>query len=150
MLKTIKTALACLLVTLAGSSFAASPMGYWKTIDDVTGNAKSIVRITGNATDLTGQVVKLFPGAMTVCTACKGDLKDKPIQGMTVMYGLKQDASSPNEWSEGTILDPKSGDVYHCKLKVADDGKSMVVRGYVGISAFGRSQTWVKVSGKQS
>jgi uncharacterized protein (DUF2147 family) len=128
---------------------AASPMGYWETIDDVTGKVKSIINIHGTQKDLSGTVVKLFPGALTVCSACEGPLKNQAIRGMTVMYGLKQDADNQNEWEDGTILDPKTGKIYHCKLTVADDGKSMVVRGYIGISLFGRSQTWLKVSGRR-
>jgi uncharacterized protein (DUF2147 family) len=135
------------LQMIAVSAFAAgvSPIGNWKTIDDKTGNAKSIVRISGSSGGISGTVVKLFPGALTVCSACSGNLKDKPILGMTVMHGLKQDSSNPNEWSGGSIMDPKTGKVYRCTLTVSADGKTMTVRGYVGISLFGRSQTWIKV-----
>jgi uncharacterized protein (DUF2147 family) len=113
----------------------------------VTGNVKSIVKIEGSTSDLSGTVVKLFPGALTICSACNGDLKNKPILGMTVMYGLKQDADDKNKWTDGTIMDPKTGKTYHCTLTVSDDGKKLNVRGYIGISLFGRSQTWVRVSG---
>lgn len=124
----------------------ASPMGYWKTVDDKTGKVKSVVHITGSPSYLSATVVKLYPGALTTCSACSGSLKDKPVLGMTVMYGLKQSSSNLNEWSGGTIFDPKSGQVYNCMLTVAPDGKTMVVRGYVGVSLFGRSQTWIRTS----
>ena len=67
---------------------------------------------------------------------------------MTVMQGLKQNPDDKNEWIDGSIFDPKSGKTYHCKLTVSADGEKMTVRGYMGISLFGRSQTWIKVSGR--
>lgn len=140
----IKAAGIVLLMFVSLSVFAASPMGNWKTIDDVSGQAKSIVKISGSATNLTGTVVKLFPGAMTTCTACSGGMKNQPIVGMRVMWGLKQNPKNPNEWTGGSIMDPKSGKVYRCMLTVAPNGASMVVRGYLGVSMFGRSQTWYR------
>jgi uncharacterized protein (DUF2147 family) len=130
----------------ASASYAASPMGYWKTIDDVTGNVKSIVQIEGTSSDLTGKVVKLFPGALTTCSACNGDLKDKPILGMTIMHGLKQNPDNTNEWSSGQIMDPKSGKTYRCTIVVSPDASKLEVRGYIGVSILGRSQTWIKAS----
>jgi uncharacterized protein (DUF2147 family) len=152
MKKILKTTTACLLFfflsIIAVASYAASPIGYWKTIDDVTGNAKSIVKIEGSSSNLSGTVVKLFPGAMTICSACSGNLKDKPILGMTVMYGLKQNPDDTNEWSGGMIMDPKTGKIYRCSINVSTDGNKLEVRGYIGISLLGRSQTWIKVSGQ--
>jgi len=148
----IKTAISSLLFVffqmITFASYAASPMGYWKTIDDISGNVKSIVKIYGSPSDLSGSVVKLFPGAMTICSACSGHLKDKPILGMVVMYGLKENPDNPNEWSGGTIMDPKTGQSYHCTITVSDDGRKLDVRGYIGFSLFGRSQTWIRVPGK--
>lgn len=138
----------CLLQCVAITCFAASPVGYWKTIDDKTGQAKSILKVSNSGGQLYGTVVKLFPGALTVCAECSGNLKNKPILGMTVMYGLRQDAPNSNSWSGGKIMDPKTGSVYRCSLSVADDGKTMNVRGYIGVSLFGRTQTWIKVPGK--
>jgi uncharacterized protein (DUF2147 family) len=135
------------LLFMVSTSYAASPQGYWKTIDDVTGKVKSIIKIEGTD-ELSGTVVKLFPGALTVCTACKGNLKNKPILGMTVMSGLEQNPEDKNEWIDGTIMDPKNGETYNCKLSVSPDGNRLNVRGYFGVSVFGRTQTWVRASGR--
>lgn len=126
------------------SVYAASPMGNWKTIDDKTGQAKSIVKISGSPGNLQARVVKLFPGALTVCSACPGNQQGKPIMGMTVMWGLRQNPNNPNEWTGGSIMDPKTGKIYRAMLTVSPDGRSMVVRGYIGVSLFGRSQTWYR------
>jgi uncharacterized protein (DUF2147 family) len=132
--------------TYAFAAQVASPYGYWKTVDDKTGKVKSVVSISGSPSYLSATVVKLYPGALTVCSACSGNLKNKPILGMTVMYGLKQNPKNLYEWSGGSIFDPKTGKLYNCMLTVSPDGKTMVVRGYVGVSLFGRSQTWIRTS----
>lgn len=132
----------CLLVTTA--SYAASPVGTWRTIDDNTGQPKSIVRIYQSGSTLQGKVVKLLPGATTsICNNCPGKLKGKPIIGMLVMWGYKP--GSGGSWSGGRILDPGSGKVYKSNLKISPNGKALSVRGYLGVSAFGRTQTWQRI-----
>jgi len=56
-----------------------------------------------------------------------------------VKYGRSND-----EWTGGEILDPVSGKTYRAKLKLIDHGEKLVVRGYLGFSMFGRSQTWIR------
>lgn len=125
--------------------FAASPIGYWRTIDDVTGQTKAIIKIWEQSHQLFGQIVKTFPGPgeSPICIACQGELHNRPIIGMVIMNNLKQDRNGA--WIDGSILDPKNGKSYHCNIQVNNDGKSLNVRGYIGMPLFGRSQTWVKV-----
>lgn len=134
-------------ICAASSSFTSSPIGYWKTIDDVTGKPKSIVQIwkaENNA--LMGKVIKIFPrpGAdlKRVCTACEGNLRNQPIVGMVILSGLK---ASHSQWGNGHILDPDNGKTYNCALHTAENGKKLSVRGYIGIPLLGRSQTWERV-----
>lgn len=124
-----------------------SPVGYWKTIDDVTGQPKSIMHIYANQDQtLSGRVVKIFPkpgeDQNKLCVACTGDKHNQKIVGMVVLEGMKADG---NKWDDGQILDPKSGKTYRCNFTLTQDGTRLEVRGYIGISAFGRSQTWVRV-----
>ena len=67
--------------------------------------------------------------------------KDQRIVGMEILRNMKPDG---DEWTGGEILDPETGKTYKAKMKLADDGKNLVVRGYIGFSLFGRSQTWVR------
>lgn len=60
---------------------------------------------------------------------------------MTISTGLRQDG---NEFEDGKILDPENGKVYSSKAKLDDSGKKLEVRGFIGVSLFGRSQTWVR------
>lgn len=132
-------------VLLSGISWAqeSSPAGVWRTIDDKTKKERSIIRITEANGELQGVVEKIFdqPGddPAHLCKECKGERKDKPIIGMTILWGLKQDGST---WTGGEILDPKNGRVYKAKVTPSADGKTLDVRGYIGVSLIGRTQTW--------
>lgn len=142
-----------LLMLIAASSWAIpinSPIGYWKTIDDVTHVPKSILELSLDENEnLQGNVVKIFshPGndQSDLCIACKGRKHNKPILGMTLLERLQPNPKNPGEWSNGKITDPANGKIYHCFLRVADNGQQLNIRGYVGIPLFGRSQTWIRV-----
>ncbi|MBV7619401.1 DUF2147 domain-containing protein, partial [Escherichia coli] len=67
---------------------------------------------------------------------------NKPILGLDVLTGLK-DAGN-NNFSQGKLIDPLSGNIYNTKAKLSANGKRLILRGYVGVSALGRSQTWIK------
>jgi uncharacterized protein (DUF2147 family) len=135
------------LALLAGNAFAdtKSPVGVWRSIDDTTKKERSIIRITEGNGEFSGVVEKLFdqPGddPAHLCKDCKGERKDKPIIGMTILWGLKKDGDT---WAGGEILDPHNGKTYRCKMTLSNDGKSLNVRGFIGISLFGRSQIWLR------
>ena len=119
-----------------------SPVGLWKTIDDKTHKPRSIVRIVEENGEFKGIVEKgLVEGesADRVCDKCDPPRKGQKILGMTFMWGLKKDG---NEFKGGEILDPDNGKIYKCKMKLVDGGKKLNVRGYIGISLIGRTQTW--------
>jgi len=134
-----------LLVAVAGifSVSAQSVTGKWKTIDDETGQAKSIVEVYEQNGKIYGKVVEILNPAKkdSKCTKCKGADKDKPINGLVIIKGLTKDG---NEWTDGDILDPQKGKLYSCTIKL-DGADKLSVRGYMGISMLGRSQTWHRV-----
>lgn len=123
---------------------AGSVYGKWKTIDE-EGKAKSIVEITLEGDSATGQVIEIFDPEKvhSVCEKCKGEMANKPILGMKILSGLKE-TTKGEEWSGGQILDPNNGKTYRCLMRPKDDGKKLEVRGYIGISLFGRTQVWDK------
>lgn len=122
-----------------------SPAGLWKTIDDKTGKERSLVRIVDNNGVFEGKVEKIFEQSGDdpnhLCKKCEGERKDKPIIGMSFLWGLKKDGG---EYGGGEILDPKNGKVYRAKMRLIEGGRKLEVRGYVGLSLFGRSQTWLR------
>lgn len=119
--------------------------GKWKTIDDETGKPKSIVEIFKKSDGkYYGKVIQLLiKPADPNCSGCKDDRKDKPILGMEVIRGLSKDGS---EFTKGTITDPKNGKTYSFNAKMSNDGRTLNGRGYIGVSALGRSQTWIRVN----
>lgn len=129
--------------TATAHALEASPVGLWKTIDDETGKAKSLIRIVESDGVLSGTIEKLLtPGKEDAkCDKCEGELKDQPVLGMTILKGLRKGTDG---WEGGTILDPNNGKSYRSQLKVVDGGKKIEVRGYIGIPLLGRSQNWLR------
>ncbi|MBP5998806.1 MAG: DUF2147 domain-containing protein, partial [Azonexus sp.] len=112
----MRRALSILPLLLFGAAHGAadplSPVGAWRTFDDVTKKPKSVVRIIEKDSGLIATVEKfLVPAADPAkkCTECSDERKDKPILGMTIMSGLKKDGDT---WSGGRILDPENGKTY--------------------------------------
>ena len=122
-----------------------TPVGLWRTISDVTGKQKSLVRITEVGGVYQGKIEKLFrePGEEPnpLCEKCAGELKGKPVLGMLILTGLQQDGA---EYGGGKILDPNDGKVYNSKLTLIDGGKKMNMRGYIGMPMLGRTQVWIR------
>ncbi|MBL7880186.1 MULTISPECIES: DUF2147 domain-containing protein [Chryseobacterium] len=129
-------------LSLVGVMSFAQIEGKWKTIDDETKQAKSIVEIYKKGDQYFGKITQLLiKPANPNCTACKDDRKNKPIQGMEIIRNLKKDG---DEFTGGTITDPKTGKTYKCTI--TRSGDNLNVRGYIGLSFIGRSQTWQKVN----
>lgn len=129
-------------------SSAGGIAGDWRTIDDVTGKTKSIVRIEQTADgEYEGTVMEILHsdrGPNPLCDDCEGERKGQPIKGMVILWGLKE--SKENRYKGGEILDPKNGKIYKAKLKLREDG-DLEVRGFIGFSLLGRSQVWKRQEG---
>lgn len=129
-----------LLVTAQGAD-PNSPVGKWKTIDDKTGKPKSVVQITESGGVLTGKIVELLEGASEkTCSKCEGDLKDKPLVGMKILWDLKKEG---REWTDGKIFNPADGGTYTGKATLNDGGKILEVTGsWLFVK---RAQKWQRV-----
>jgi len=124
----------------------ATPAGLWKSIDDESKKEKSLIRITESGGVFTGKLEKLLDPtakADAVCDKCSDERKDKPIVGMTLIKGVKQNADDKAKWDGGEILDPNNGKTYKVRLTPIDGGKTLEVRGFIG--PFYRNQTWTRV-----
>ncbi len=138
-----KIILSILTLLLATASFSQTVIGKWKTIDDETGKAKSIVEIYEKSGKIFGRILEILEEEHRnrKCDLCSGTDKDKPILGLIIIKGLTKDG---DEYSGAKILDPKNGKQYKCYITLENKDK-LKVRGYIGISLFGRTQYWFRV-----
>ncbi len=122
-----------------------SPEGYWQTVPDDDGSP-SVIQVWLEKGIVFGKVIKIYPkpgkDPDPICEKCKGELKDQPIIGMTILNNLVEDKGV---WAGGRILDPNNGKTYKCRIEVIENGKKLKVRGFIGISLLGRTQLWEKV-----
>ncbi len=144
--------ISAILLSFAAISHVASAAdisGTWRTIDDKTGSSKALLKINKQPNGTySGQVVEITPSlgyeAKNICTKCPAPYTNKPILGMEILKNLELVGN--NQYQNGKILDPLSGNVYQTKVKLSPSEKTLTIRGYLGNSALGRSQTWVKVN----
>jgi uncharacterized protein (DUF2147 family) len=137
-----------LVVTLSCSSVLAaepSATGLWRTIDDSTGKARGLVRIAEVSGQYQGKLEKTFPqpgeDSNPKCDKCSGTRRDQPVIGMTILWGMTKQGE---DYQGGEVLDPENGKIYRAKMKLEDGGKTLHVRGFIGISLLGRTQIWLR------
>ena len=144
------TLLLRLLLVLTLSSHSAwsgelTAAGLWKTVDDHTGKPRGLIRIVQVSGEYQGKLEKIFPqlgeDPDPKCDKCSGARRDQPVIGMTILWGLTKQGE---EYQGGEILDPENGKIYRAKMKLEDGGKTLHVRGFIGISLLGRTQVWMR------
>lgn len=131
--------------TVYAQTASATPVGRWQTVSDVTGKSNGVVEIVEAGGELRGRLVEgADPTRFETqrCDKCPGDRHGQPMKGLLILSGLHREG---NEWDGGEILDPQNGKVYRAKLKLDDGGKKLLVRGYLGFSLLGRTQTWTRI-----
>ena len=128
------------IILFTYSTQSNSIEGVWITKDDVTGREKSEVLLYKDNGKLYGKIINLLlpEDKGKLCTKCKGEKKNKPIEGMIILNDL---ILEDEIWEDGTIIDPKSGKIYDCYLSL-EKQNVLKVRGYLGFSLLGRTQIW--------
>lgn len=117
-------------------------VGHWQVIDD-EGKPNGQVDIYLVNGELFGKVTQLRPGRRPsdICVKCPGDLKDHPILGLVVFRNFRP---QDDIWANGTVVDPDNGKEYKAKIWTVGHDK-LRMRGYLGISLLGRTQTWIRM-----
>lgn len=129
------------LALFAAPAFAqATPVGCWQTVDDEDGSVKSYVRIYPEGATLVGDIVRLTQGEGR-CEECAARYNNRVLRNERIMSGYRRDGG---RYKGGEIIDPKSGRTYKSVMNLVEgsNGNRLYLRGYVGIKALGRSQTW--------
>ncbi|MFD0992042.1 DUF2147 domain-containing protein [Tenacibaculum geojense] len=139
-----KLALAALFVATSLTMNAQTIFGKWENRNEDTGKVDSVIEVYEKDGKAYAKIVEITnPDRKdAVCDQCEGPNKNKPILGMDILTGLEKDG---DEWSGGEILDPKKGTIYKCFIQLKGKNK-LKVRGYVGVSVFGRTVYWHRKS----
>ena len=129
---------------------AADISGTWKTIDDKTGYARAEVKISKLKDGrYAGKIVKIhaIPNrpAISHCAKCEGKLKNAPLLGLSILSGFEHSSEKANEYINGTIIDPLSGNIYQSKGQLNARGNVLTLRGYVGTTLLGRTVSWIRI-----
>lgn len=123
----------------------ASPVGLWQPLDGA-GKPLGLIRIFESKGLYYGRIEPSSPrdDSSARCTRCSDDRHDQPIIGLVLLRHLRP---QNGEYVGGDILDPDTGRIYGCTLRLTDGGRHLIMRGFLGISLLGRSQTWRRVDG---
>lgn len=131
------------LPAAAADTHLASPVGLWQPLDSA-GKPLGLIRIFETNGLYYGRIEPTSPhdDHNARCTRCTDDRRDQPIIGLLLLRHLKPENG---EYGGGDILDPDTGRIYGCTLRLTDGGREAIMRGFLGISLLGRSQTWRRV-----
>lgn len=69
-------------------------------------------------------------------------LKSSGLIGLVMLNDFVFDGK--DTWEDGTIYDPREGKTYSCKITLKNMDQ-INVRGFVGISLFGRTEVWTRI-----
>ena len=124
----------------------SSPVGLWQPLDSA-GKPEGLIRIFETNGLYYGRIEpsSADDDRNARCTRCTDDRRNQRIIGLVLLRHLRPENG---EYVGGDILDPDTGRIYGCTLRLTNGGREAVMHGFLGISLFGRSQTWRRVENR--
>ena len=121
-----------------------SLLGRWQSFNERSGQLRAIIEVQAETDGYKAVIRRLFTAPAEsrnpICVHCRDERRGKPIEGMTIIRGLKH--QSARIWTGGEILNPEDGNTYECNAELSEDGKELRVRAYRKIVMFGKTQVW--------
>jgi hypothetical protein len=137
-------AFAALLMSTLSAAAEPSAAGLWQKLED--GKPVVWVLVVDHDGIFEGAMARMFPGPgedpNQICSKCTDDRKNVPLLGISFIRDMKRNGL---EYLGGNVLDPRNGEVWKAKMSVSPDGQALTLRGYVGISLFGKNETWYRL-----